>query len=156
MTGVYLSCGERMLLLYRQGGRVVSDTYVPSAGGHFEKDELNDPLSCVLRELHEELGLTADDLTDFRLRYVGLRYYRGEIRQNYYFFADVGPGQADKLVSNEGQCRWVDYKDILKYDMPKTAYAVMTHYLRTGRFTDKCYAAVSDGTDFHFTELGEG
>ena len=43
MTGVYLSCGEKMLLLYRQGGRVVNNTWVPSAGGHFEKEELNDP-----------------------------------------------------------------------------------------------------------------
>ena len=49
MTGIYLSCNGQMLLLYRQGGRVVSDQWVASAGGHFEKDELNDPRACVLR-----------------------------------------------------------------------------------------------------------
>jgi len=156
MTGVYLSCGGKLLLLYRQGGRVVNDTWVASAGGHFEKDELNDPETCVLRELHEELGLTRNDLTDFRLRYVGLRYFKGEIRQNYYFFADLNPEKAGGLVSDEGKCRWVDFGDALSYDMPKTAKAVMTHYMRTGRFTDAMYSAVSDGEAFHFTRMGEG
>ena len=35
MTSVYLSKGERMLLLFRQGGRVVNNVWVGSAGGHF-------------------------------------------------------------------------------------------------------------------------
>ena len=38
MTGIYLSCNGQMLLLYRQGGRVVSDQWIASAGGHFEKE----------------------------------------------------------------------------------------------------------------------
>ena len=138
MTGVYLSCGDRMLLLYRQGGRVVSDTWVPSAGGHFEKDELNDPEACALRELNEELGLARDDLDSLRLRYVGLRNAGEEIRQNYYFFADLKP---------------VAYGDVLERDMPKTAKAVLTHYMRSGRFDGKLYAAVSDGETYHFIEM---
>ncbi len=40
MASVYISKGNKMLLLYRQGGRVVNDVWVGSAGGHFEKDEL--------------------------------------------------------------------------------------------------------------------
>ena len=43
MTGIYLSCNGQMLLLYRQGGRVVTNQWVASAGGHFEQEELNDP-----------------------------------------------------------------------------------------------------------------
>ena len=117
MTGVYLSCDGKMLLLYRQDGRVVSDTWAPSAGGHFEKDELNDPEACVLRELYEELGLARDDIENLRLRYVGLRNAGEEIRQNYYFFADLKPGKAENLASNEGQCRWVAYEDVLSRDM---------------------------------------
>lgn len=156
MTGVYLSCGGKMLLLYRQGGRVVNDTWVASAGGHFEKDELNDPEACVLRELNEELGLTRDDLTDFRLRYVGLRNAGDEIRQNYYFFAGLRPEKADGLVSDEGKCKWVDYADVLSLDMPRTAKAVMAHYMETGRFTEALYSAVSDGKAFHFTEMAGG
>ena len=155
MTGIYLSCNGQMLLLYRQGGRVVTDQWVASAGGHFEKDELNDPRACVLRELKEELGLTEDDLTGLKMRYIGLRSVNGEIRQNYYFFADLKPEHHALFRSNEGKCRWVDYADIMTYDMPLTARYVMDHYLRVGQYTDALYSAVSDGTGFVFTELKE-
>lgn len=49
MASVYITDGDRMLLLYRQGGRVVNDVWVGSAGGHFEPSELNDarPVCCV-------------------------------------------------------------------------------------------------------------
>ena len=155
MTGIYLTCNGQMLLLYRQGGRVVSNQWVASAGGHFEKDELNDPKACVLRELKEELGLTEDNLTDLKMRYIGLRNVDGEIRQNYYFFANLRPEHYTLFQSNEGKCRWVDYADIMNYNMPLTAEYVMRHYLQTGQYTDDLYSAVSDGTGFHFTVLRE-
>ena len=50
MTALYLLCGDEILLLYRQGSRVVGDSYVGAAGGHFEPAELNDAGACVLRE----------------------------------------------------------------------------------------------------------
>lgn len=73
MTSVYITKGDKMLLLFRQGGRVVNDTWVGSAGGHFEENELNDPRACVLRELREELGLGENHIRDLSLRYVTLR-----------------------------------------------------------------------------------
>ena len=155
MTGIYLSCNGQMLLLYRQGGRVVSNQWIASAGGHFEPEELNDPKACVLRELKEELNLTEDDLDGMRMRYIALRNTKGEIRQNYYFFADLKPEHYSLFTSNEGKCRWVDYADIMNYDMPLTARYVMDHYLRAGQYTDELYGGVYDGTDYHFTEIRE-
>lgn len=58
MASVYISCDDKMLLLYRQGSRVVNDVWIGSAGGHFEPNELNDAKACVLRELEEELSIT--------------------------------------------------------------------------------------------------
>ena len=155
MTGIYLSCNGQMLLLYRQGGRVVSNQWIASAGGHFEPEELNDPKACVLRELKEELNLEEDDLTGMRMRYIALRNTKSEIRQNYYFFADLKPEHYSLFTSNEGKCRWVDYADIMNYDMPLTARYVMDHYLRVGKYTDDLYGGVYDGTDYHFTEIRE-
>ena len=155
MTGIYLSCNRQMLLLYRQGGRVVSNQWIASAGGHFEPEELNDPKACVLRELKEELNLAEDDLTGMRMRYIALRNVNGEIRQNYYFFADLKPEHYTLFTSNEGKCRWVNYAEIMQYDMPLTAKYVMDHYLRAGQYTDVLYSAVNDGTDYHFTEIRE-
>ena len=90
MTAVYLLRGSRVLLLYRQGGMVVNDVWTGSAGGHFERDELNDARACVLRELNEELGLRPEDIEGLALRYIALSGRKGEIRQNYYFFAELG------------------------------------------------------------------
>ena len=56
MTSIYISKGNKMLLLYRQGSKVVNDVWVGSAGGHFEEFELNDARACVLREL-QEIGI---------------------------------------------------------------------------------------------------
>lgn len=49
MTSLYLFRPGEVLLLYREGGRVVNHVWTASAGGHFEKDELNDAKVCVLR-----------------------------------------------------------------------------------------------------------
>ncbi len=50
MTSIYFIDENRMLFLYRMGSRVVGNSYIGSAGGHFEKEELNDAKACVLRE----------------------------------------------------------------------------------------------------------
>ena len=89
------------------------------------------------------------------MRYIGLRNVDGEIRQNYYFFANLRQEHYSLFQSNEGKCKWVDYPDIMNYNMPLTAEHVMRHYLQTGQYTDDLYSAVSDGTGFHFTVLRE-
>lgn len=106
MASIYISKGNKMLLLYRQGSRVVNDVWIGSAGGHFEEHELNDARACVLRELWEELGITEKEIENLHLRYVTLRRSNEEIRQNYYFFADLKNNVSEKFSSNEGVSRW--------------------------------------------------
>ncbi len=144
MTAVYLMRGERMLLLYREGGRVVNRVWTGSAGGHFEPDELCDARACVLRELGEELGLTEDDLDVLALRYITLRATPDEIRENYYFFATLRDHVSDALTSNEGTCRWFDFGDVAGLPMPYTAGPVVAHYLREGRRTSLLYGGIAD------------
>ena len=80
---------NKILLLYRQGGKVVDHVWTGSAGGHFEPFELNDPQACVLREMKEEIGIDAHDIEKLALRYITLRRVGTEIRQNYYYFANL-------------------------------------------------------------------
>lgn len=155
MTSIYLSKRDKMLLLYRQGGRVVSNVWVGSAGGHFEKEELNDPRACVLRELKEEIGLGPEDLVGLKLRYVCLRHVNGEIRQNYYFFAQLREGVEDDLTSCEGQLRWFAQPELHDLEMPYTAKAMLEHYLAAGQFDDRLYCGAADGKGSVFTELVE-
>lgn len=148
MTSVYLVDEEGILCLYRIGSRVANNLYVGSAGGHFEKDELNDAYACVLREMEEELGLKEWDVLDLKLRYITVRLKDGEIRQNYYFFGELK--EKRQLSSSEGILRWFSYEDAAHLDMPGSAKHMMLHYLREGRFTDHLYGGITrkEGTQF--------
>ncbi len=68
LTSVFLSRGKKMLMLYRQGGKVVNDLWIGSAGGHLESKDQNDTRACVLRELQEELNLSEDQIRDLTLK----------------------------------------------------------------------------------------
>ncbi len=155
MTSLYITKGDEILLLFRQCGRVVSDTWVGSAGGHFEENELNDPRACVLRELKEELGISESGIRNLLLRYVTLRRMKGEIRQNYYFFAELDNEAGDHIVSTEGISRWFPFSELSALEMPYTAKFVMEHYLRIGRKTNDMYVGVADGKRVDFTKLPE-
>lgn len=151
MTSVFFIREDGLLCLYRIGSRVANNKYVGACGGHFEESELKSPESCALREMHEELGLIPDDIEGLTLRYVTLRYYKGEIRQNYYFFARLK--NESELTSTEGVLRWFTWRELEEIDMPLSARHMMDHYLKTGRFTDKCYAGVTEPGGSRFVEL---
>ena len=153
MTSVYLTGEQRILCLYRIGSRVANKKYIGSAGGHFEKEELNDARACVLRELQEELGITEADVEDLKLRYVTLRLKDGEIRQNYFFFGKLKAEQ--ELTSTEGILHWIPYDGFDNLTMPASAKHMIMHYLKVGRFDDNLYGGVTDSNGTHFVPLKE-
>lgn len=148
MTSVYLLREGEVLCLYRIGSRVANNRYIGSAGGHFEENELNDPMGCVLREMQEELGLGASDVEGLTLRYITHRLVGSEIRQNYYFFARLKEDR--ELTSTEGRLRWVPFEEVPTLEMPVSAKHMILHYLHEGQYTDHLYAGITeeDGTKF--------
>ncbi len=154
MTSIYLLCGDEILLLYRQGSRVANLSYVSSAGGHMEEGELNSPRSSMLRELGEELGLEEKALRGLSLRYITQRLTGGEVRQIYYYFAEI-EDKALVLGSSEGQLRWVKLSEACSLPMPLTAKRMLEHYIKEGRFTDKLYAGATTPEGMVFTVLEE-
>ncbi len=152
MTAIYISRAEEMLMLYRIGSRVVEPSWC-GIGGHFEQEELNDPRTCMLRELEEEIGLRESALENLRLRYVTLRLKNGEIRQNYYYFADLKPEEEVNLISDEGRVEWIPYDRVLDRKMPLTAKFMLEHYMNIGRFTDGLYSGTTTESEMVFTEL---
>ncbi len=151
MATIYLLQEDRILLLYRQGSRVVNNVWIGSAGGHLEPEEISDPEACVLREMQEELGLSADDITPPVLRYITMRMTGGEIRENHYYFAQLKTDR--KLVSNEGQLRRFRLDELDGLPMAYTARYMIDHWLETGRHTECLYGGVADGEKVVFTEL---
>ena len=153
MTSVYLTGEQGILCLYRIGSRVANNKYIGSAGGHFEKEELNDARACALREMQEELGLTEADVEDLKLRYITLRLKNGEIRQNYYFFGKLKTQRP--LESTEGNLHWFSYEEAENLQMPASAKHMMLHYLKTGRFDDHLYAGMTEDTGTRFAVMKE-
>ncbi len=153
MTSLYLVRGNRILLLYRQGSRVADGLWTGSAGGHFEEYELNDPEACVLREMKEELGLNREDIEDLNLRYITLRRTKGEIRQNFFFFATLKETASSDLSSNEGILKWFPTDEIGMLEMPYTAMFTLKHYITTGRASREIHVGVADGNSVVFTTM---
>ena len=151
MTSLYLTKDSALLCLYRVGSRVANHKYVGAAGGHFEPEELNDPRKCILREMKEELGLAEDDLQGFMLRYITYRLVGEEIRQNYYFFAQLKEERI--LHSTEGTLHWVPFEEVHKLNAPVSAKHMLLHYLHQGRFTDCLYGGITEQTGTNFVEM---
>lgn len=155
MTSVFLCCEGKILLLYRQGSRVVNNVWIGSAGGHFEPEELNDAQACVLRELREELGLGEEDVQDLHLKYIMLRHVNGEVRVNYFFFATFPGGLQMELESDEGTLKWFDLEEIKELEMPLSTKYAMEHYLREGCSNRDLYAGVVTDGNAVFTSMPE-
>lgn len=152
MASIYISRDDKMLMLYRIGSSVVPPSWC-GIGGHFEEYELNDARACVLRELKEEMNISEGELDDLQLKYVTLRLKNNEIRQNYYFFADLKSNVIVNLICNEGKPEWIQYEHILEKEMPYTAKYVLQHYLKTGKHSNHIYGGIAALKNVVFTEL---
>lgn len=154
MAAIYIMYKNKMLMLYRVGSRVVSPSWC-GIGGHFEKDELNNPRACVLRELFEETGIKESDIGSVQLKYITLRRKNNEIRQNYYYFAELQNVDIDISKCDEGTLAWIDMADVLDRDMPFSAKECLKHYLSIGKDNDKLYVTVATESGSIITELRE-
>ena len=105
--------------------------------------------------MNEELGLRKDDIQNLSLRYLTLRRTKGEIRQNYYFFAMLKDEVIDDLVSNEGELKWFPLNKLNELEMPYTARYVIDHYCSVGQYSDKIYTGVANENEVFFGELPE-
>lgn len=153
MVSLFLQNGDgELLLLHREGGRVAHGLWVAGCGGHMEPEEMGDARRAALREMGEELNLSADALEGLSLRYITLRNTGEEIRQNYYFFARLKEPYGS-LVSNEGQLKWCREEEILQLPMPVTAHFVMAHYFSVGRHTSTLYGGVGDENGMQFMPM---
>ncbi len=154
MTSIFIMSENKMLLLYRVGSRVVQPSWC-GIGGHFEKDELNNPKACVLRELYEETGITESDIGSVKLKYITLRRKNNEIRQNYYYFTTLQNKEIDISKCNEGSLKWFDMDEVLDKEMPFSAKESLKHYFSVGKDDDKLYAGVAIDSGIDFVELME-
>jgi 8-oxo-dGTP diphosphatase len=101
------------------------------------------------------LGIDSNAIEELSLRYITLRWTNEEIRQNYYFFANLKPSVDENLMSNEGISQWFPLQEITALKMPLTAKYVMEHYCTIGRYTSEMYVGITHCNEVHFTKLPE-
>lgn len=116
-TLCYIENQEQYLMLHRVSKKndVNKDKWI-GVGGHFEANE--SPEECLLREVHEETGLT---LTSYRFR--GLVTFHlektdGDFSETEYmclYTADAYEGEITEC--EEGVLEWVDKKDLFRLNL---------------------------------------
>ena len=103
-------------------------------GGHIEEGE--SPDDCIVREIYEETGLTADDITD--LRYMGRIDFSsneyGDEEMNVYL-ADIKKGiDPTSYKCDEGELIWIKKKKAFDLPIWEGDKLMFDHLLREKRF----------------------
>jgi len=157
LAALYILKNDEVLLMYKEKSRAFKNPIWVSIGGHFEKEDLGDPLACIKREMLEEIRITDDALQDFKLRYITLRKAKDELRNQYIYFAKLKDGALIPKTSDEGLLEWVKISHLFKKNMSVTNTAVLKHYFRLGTETDCIYGAIATTQNnvphVEFTEL---
>ena len=113
-TLAYIVCKGRCLFIRKtRAGDMNLDKYL-GIGGHMEEGE--SPEECIIREIHEESGLSRDSLSSLEYRghvtFVSDKYGT-EYMHVFLGFLDDFPGLSS---CNEGELVWIDLPDI--YGLP--------------------------------------
>jgi len=144
MACVYIFHEDKVLLIRKTRSRIFSkaDAVLWTAvGGHFENDELNNPESCVRREIFEETSLGDADIKNLKLKYLTIAMKDTEIRQQYIYFADLANPNAELHECDEGELHWTKVDDMFSLEMSVSNTQVLRHYFQTGKKDDFIYAA---------------
>ncbi|WP_253187160.1 NUDIX domain-containing protein [Paenibacillus sp. GP183] len=89
----------------RSLSRTLSPGLWAAVGGHLEPGEIGNPLAACEREIFEETGISASEISGLHLQYVLIRLNETEIRQQFFF-----TGLMDKhpvIATDEGELHWI-------------------------------------------------
>lgn len=137
---IYIFHADKVLLIKKTHSRMFTnpDTVLwCGIGGHFEHEELNNPKSCVIRELFEETALKESDIKNLTLKYITLRKKETEIRQQYIYFAYLANTGAILRECDEGELHWINIDDLPNLEMAYNNAQCLNHYFKTGRSNQK-------------------
>ncbi|WP_252501787.1 NUDIX domain-containing protein [Sporosarcina sp. Marseille-Q4943] len=126
MTGAYLFCDNKLLMLKRSKDRALASNLWTGIGGHVEANEHNNPEESCLREIFEETGIGRNEIEQLKLRYILMRRSQDEIRQHYIYFGNTT--KINFINSDEGALHWIDLSKILNLEMPLTVSHMLNHY----------------------------
>ena len=153
MTSIYIINNDEILLLYRKGSRVLNELWIGSARGHFNDNELDKPYECIVRELNEELKIELKDIKNLNLRFITLRKVNNEVRQNYYYFAELNEIFDRDIESNEGDLKWFNIDELPFDEMPITSREVLKHFMKHRNISDNIYCGSVSHNKINFLQM---
>lgn len=137
----------RLLLLHRVKPPN-RDLYSP-IGGKLHMDEGESPMSCALREIHEEVEL---ELTPADLHLTGLiteTAYQNETHWLMFLYEVIKPVNITRMEFREGRLEWHDFDEIEnKLPIPETDRRVIYPLMR--KYHDRFFHAHIDCRDGGF------
>jgi 8-oxo-dGTP diphosphatase len=129
-TALLMNSQNELLMMKRSPHRTLSPGLWAAVGGHLEPNELNNPRLACEREILEETGIEASDITDLRLQYVLIRLNKNEVRQQFFY-----TGRTDKnpsVITDEGELHWVARNRVLDRPLPFIFRCLLEHYFQHG------------------------
>jgi 8-oxo-dGTP diphosphatase len=121
---------DELLMMKRSPFRTISPSLWAAIGGHLEPGEIGNPLAACVREILEETGIEACDITRLHLQYVLIRLNGTEIRQQFFF-----TGLTDKhpeIATDEGELHWISSGEVLERPLPYIFRCLLEHYFQHG------------------------
>jgi 8-oxo-dGTP diphosphatase len=121
---------DELLMMKRSPFRTISPGLWAAVGGHLEPGEIGNPLAACEREILEETGIEACDITRLHLQYVLIRLNETEIRQQFFF-----TGLTDKhpeMATDEGELHWISRSEVFERPLPYIFRCLLEHYFQHG------------------------
>lgn len=133
MSTAFLLSDDKFLMMKRAENRVFNPGIWAGVGGHLEKEEISNPFASCLREIEEETGLTSNDISGLKLRYIihRLSSKNNEIRQQYVYFGNAL--RREVTQTDEGQLHWIESSKLLSLKSARTTFFIFQHYLDKGK-----------------------
>ncbi|WJH32553.1 NUDIX hydrolase [Paenibacillus sp. CC-CFT747] len=124
--------GDDLLMMKRAPERTLHPGMWAAVGGHLEPQELNDPETACLREIHEETGLLPHEIRNFKMQYILIRLKDNEIRQQFFYIGETVRRNVSE--TGEGELHWIPRKHVLQEDrhIPFVYRSLLEHYLTFG------------------------
>jgi 8-oxo-dGTP diphosphatase len=128
-TGVFLCCGDKVLMMKRGLHKELGSGMWAGVGGHLDLQDIKNPRAIdfaetLYREVFEETGIEKSRIHSLKLRYIVVRKSGGEIGIVYHYF-----GKTDEEIPlpecDEGELHWKH-----KHEIPELAEYVMSGSVR--------------------------
>lgn len=114
-TECYIRRGDEILFIHKGRNDMNTGKYL-GIGGHLEEGE--SPNECIVREIEEETGIRADEITGLRMRAV-ITFVNTVYEDEYIHLYEaeyIGTEDPSTRYCGEGELEWINKADI--YSLP--------------------------------------